>query len=71
MTFEWSDNGVKRVTALSKAVRDAMLEGVRRNSLKVTPVAGSSIQDDDDVFSLFLQKQKIGAELHIYPTFCL
>ena len=23
--------------------------------------------DEDDVFYLFLQKQKIGAELHIYP----
>ncbi len=27
MTYEWSDKGVKRVTAWSKAVRDAMLEG--------------------------------------------
>ena len=27
MTYEWSDNGVKRVTAWSKAVRDAMLKG--------------------------------------------
>jgi hypothetical protein len=28
MTYEWSDNGVKRVTVWSKAVRDAMLKGV-------------------------------------------
>jgi hypothetical protein len=27
MTYEWSDNGVNRVTARSKAVRDAMLKG--------------------------------------------
>jgi hypothetical protein len=27
MTYEWSDNGVKRVTAWSKTVRDAMLKG--------------------------------------------
>ena len=27
MMYEWSDNGVKRVTAWSKAVRDAMLKG--------------------------------------------
>ena len=27
MTYEWSDNGMKRVTAWSKAVRDAMLKG--------------------------------------------
>jgi hypothetical protein len=27
MTYEWSDNGVKCVTAWSKAVRDAMLKG--------------------------------------------
>jgi hypothetical protein len=27
MTYKWSDNGVKRVTVWSKAVRDAMLKG--------------------------------------------
>ena len=27
MTYEWSENGVKSVTAWSKAVRDAMLKG--------------------------------------------
>ena len=27
---------------------------------------GTEDDDDDDVFYLFLQKQKIGAELHIY-----
>ena len=27
MMYEWSDNGVKRVTAWSKAVRDANLKG--------------------------------------------
>ena len=27
MTYEWSDNGVIRVTAWAKAVRDAMLKG--------------------------------------------
>ena len=27
MTYEWSDNGMKGVTAWSKAVRDAMLKG--------------------------------------------
>jgi ribonuclease HI len=27
MTYEWSDNGVKHVTAWSKAVRDAILKG--------------------------------------------
>ena len=31
----------------------------------LTPPPSSS-PDDDDVFYLFLQKQKIGAELHIY-----
>ncbi len=35
------------------------LEGQREGEIE-------SALDDDDVFYLFLQKQKIGAELHIY-----
>ena len=45
MTYEWSENGVKSVTAWSKAVRDAMLKGgaeFQRQKVCVFVTAGPS-----------------------------
>jgi hypothetical protein len=58
---KWSTNCLEAAVKISEKISNELCNRMAtKKRRKSTPKA------DDDVFYLFLQKQKIGAKLHIY-----